>query len=141
MKHKKLTDQQIFDAYAAFKVANVMAAKLGVPTNTISRHSKRLGLTFAHGGGKITPLNEILEGKHPHFNTNKLKKKLLQEGVKTNQCEECGIVDHNGKPLVMQLDHIDGNSHDHRLSNLRMLCPNCHSQTETFSGKNKIVRA
>ncbi len=40
---------------------------------------------------------------------------------------------HNGKHLVMQLDHVNGNNTDHRLENLRMLCPNCHSQTETYS--------
>lgn len=81
-------------------------------------------------------LDEILEGKHPTFQTAKLKKRLLQAGIKANRCEECGIVDHNGKPLVMHLDHIDGNSCNHRLENLRMLCPNCHSQTDTYSGRN-----
>jgi len=37
----------------------------------------------------------------------------------------------------MQLDHIDGNSHNHKFDNLRMVCPNCHSQTHTYCGKNK----
>lgn len=36
----------------------------------------------------------------------------------------------------MQLDHIDGDSHNHKLENLRMICPNCHTQTETYCGKN-----
>lgn len=40
-------------------------------------------------------------------------------------------------PLILQLDHIDGNHENHHISNLRFLCPNCHSQTKTFSGKNK----
>ena len=83
-------------------------------------------------------LQDILNGKHPTFQTAKLKGKLLKAGMKINACEDCGIKDsYNGKPLVMHLDHIDGDSCNHSLSNLRMLCPNCHSQTATYSGRNK----
>lgn len=51
-------------------------------------------------------------------------------------CAECGVGEEwKGKKLVLQLDHINGIFNDHRIDNLRLLCPNCHSQTETFSGK------
>ena len=84
------------------------------------------------------PLEEILIGKHPTFQTSKLKNKLLKEAIKTNSCEECGLSDEwNGKLIVMHLDHINGRSDDHRLENLKMLCPNCHSQTPTYSGRNR----
>ena len=82
-------------------------------------------------------LNEILEGKHPSYQTLKLKKRMIKDGIRENKCEICGIVGWNDKPLSMQLDHIDGNSHNHKLENLRLTCPNCHSQTETYCGKNK----
>jgi 5-methylcytosine-specific restriction endonuclease McrA len=53
------------------------------------------------------------------------------------KCQECGNTgSHNGKKLTLQIDHINGDSYDHRLSNLRYLCPNCHTQTETFTGRN-----
>ncbi|MGB2240169.1 MAG: HNH endonuclease [Pseudomonadales bacterium] len=53
-------------------------------------------------------------------------------------CSSCGIGDEwNGKPITLQLDHINGVNNDHRLDNLRMLCPNCHSQTDTWCGRNK----
>ena len=53
-------------------------------------------------------------------------------------CSECGVGEvWNSKSLVLQLDHINGVHNDHRLENLRLLCPNCHSQTDTFCGKNK----
>lgn len=53
-------------------------------------------------------------------------------------CEECGITDtYNGKPITLQCDHIDGNNDNHNLDNLRLLCPNCHSQTHTWCGRNK----
>lgn len=66
----------------------------------------------------------------------KTLKKYLLEFVGCN-CKICGIPQEwNGLPLSLQLDHIDGNSDNNHLSNLRLLCPNCHSQTETFAGKS-----
>ena len=53
------------------------------------------------------------------------------------KCEECGISEWNKKTLSLHLDHIDGNSDNNFPNNIRLLCPNCHSQTETFSGRNK----
>lgn len=121
------------------------AAKLGMHFNTFKAKAVKLGcykpnqsgkgITKKHNGNKIS-LTEILNGKHPHYQTNKLKKRLIKEGLKSNECEECGIYEWNGKPLVMELDHIDGDRTNHLLDNLKMLCPNCHSQTDTFRGKN-----
>lgn len=45
-----------------------------------------------------------------------------------------------GKPLVLELDHIDGNNQNDQRHNLRYLCPNCHSQTPTFRGKNITIK-
>jgi 5-methylcytosine-specific restriction endonuclease McrA len=67
-----------------------------------------------------------------------VKKRLKQ--YKKYECEECKISDvWNSKPLVLQLDHINGNSNDNRIENLRFLCPNCHTQTETYAGKSSRV--
>lgn len=51
-------------------------------------------------------------------------------------CEECGIKEYNNKPITLQIDHTDGNSSNNNITNLRLLCPNCHSQTNTYAGKN-----
>jgi len=137
----KLTDEMIMEAYEQKITQQEACAKHGVTVVTWWRRAKKLGLKWsdlpAHEGAKKLDLNEILNGEHPQYQTYKLKQRLINVGLKSNKCEECGVAEWNGKQLNIQLDHINGNSHDHRLENLRMLCPNCHSQTETYSGKNK----
>lgn len=66
---------------------------------------------------------------------SKLKQKLLSTGIKY-ECVECGISEWKGKLLSLHLDHINGINNDDREDNLRLLCPNCHSLTETYCGKN-----
>ena len=73
-----------------------------------------------------------------------LKKYLIREGLLDEKCSNtlCTIRDKwLGKKIILQLDHINGDPTDNRIGNLRLLCPNCHSQTETFGTKNgKVVR-
>lgn len=72
------------------------------------------------------------------FSRSELKNKLIKEKILDYECVECGNNgEWNGKPLSLQLDHINGVNNDNRIENLRFLCPNCHTQTETYAGKNK----
>ena len=88
---------------------------------------------------KITqPLSTVLVEKSTYTNISKLKQRIIREGLMQYKCVGCGLgSDWNGKPITLQLDHINGISNDHRLTNLRFMCPNCHSQTHTFAGRNK----
>jgi hypothetical protein len=68
-------------------------------------------------------------------NRSHLKGRLLREGLKQNKCERCGLTEWLGEPLNMALHHVNGDGQDNRLSNIQFLCPNCHAQTENYSGR------
>jgi DNA-binding CsgD family transcriptional regulator/5-methylcytosine-specific restriction endonuclease McrA len=65
-----------------------------------------------------------------------LKNRLVAAGLKEDRCEECGLSEWRGRRLGMQLHHKNGDGLDNRLENLVFLCPNCHSQTDTYGGRN-----
>lgn len=113
----------------------------------VQKDVQRLGLDTSHflrsnkgmsNSRKIKiPLEELLrEGTEVH--THRLKKRLIKAGLLEEKCYGCGVLYWQEKKLSLHLDHIDGNRKNNKLKNLRLLCPNCHSLTETYCGnKNK----
>lgn len=93
---------------------------------------------FTYGNAKRSKTEYIPAEKYLTKNSilksSKLKIKLLKEKIKENKCECCGISEWRGKPITIQLHHIDGDNTNNELSNLMMLCPNCHSQTDNYCG-------
>jgi len=91
-------------------------------------------------GGVRTSLDVVLTEKSSCQSRGRLKRRLIREGLLINRCALCQMEPvWNDKPLVLVLDHINGISDDYRLENLRLLCPNCNSQTDTFCGRNQKV--
>ncbi|MGH7754957.1 MAG: HNH endonuclease signature motif containing protein [Vulcanimicrobiaceae bacterium] len=86
---------------------------------------------------RLVPLHQLVATSKSRAS---IKRRLLEAGVLQNRCEDCGLSEWRGRPLSVQIDHRNGVRDDHRLENLRMLCPNCHSQTETFGARNKRQR-
>ena len=77
------------------------------------------------------PLEDILTNKVPYDSTHRLKKRLWKEGIFEKICNICKLKEWMGKSIPLQLDHIDGNRNNNLLKNLRIVCPNCHAQTDT----------
>lgn len=85
------------------------------------------------------PLDELLVAGKPRGRGH-VKARLLKAGLKDGSCEECGLTEWRDKPIATTLHHVNGDPNDHRLENLRFLCPNCHSQTPNYGGRNGHLR-
>lgn len=85
---------------------------------------------------RVLPLHELLVAD-TYRSRHNVKLRLLSSGLKTARCEQCGLTEWRGGPLPLALHHVNGDRNDHRLENLELLCGNCHSQTDNFSGRNR----
>ena len=119
-------------------------AKIGIQFSTFKRKALKFGCYQTNQSGKGInkkyahryELDDIIDGKHPQYQSNKLRQRLLKDGLKNNQCELCKIEEWLDKPIKLELHHIDGNKNNNSLNNIQLLCPNCHSYTENYRGKN-----
>ncbi len=115
------------------------ASKLKTSRQTITRKAKELGLSIDHfrrGRNRPYDLSQIFK-KDSKVTRTCVKQAVLKHKLLTYVCI-CGLTNEwQGKHLVLELDHIDGDKFNNLLTNLRFLCANCHSQTETNKGKNK----
>ena len=122
------------------------AAKLNMHFNTFKRYAIMFNCYNPNQSGKGIKkkrkdkilTEDILLGKYPSFQTYKLKKRLIDEHYIPDKCEICGWSEkiRGEKYTPCELHHIDGDRTNHMLSNLQLLCPNCHSLTDTHRARN-----
>lgn len=110
-------------------------AELGLDMSHFTGQAWCTGLT-SPTRGRTRPLEQILVADSDYVYTDGLRKRLLKAGLKQAKCELCDRTTWNDKPIPLQLDHINGLRTDNRIENLRIVCPNCHAQTDTYCGKN-----
>jgi len=123
------------------KPKSFISKELGCKQDTLNIYLKKMDIIYVgnmSGKGILkskVKMEDILANKVT-FDSPHLKRRLIFTGLLENKCLSCGNTgEWNGKPMTLELDHINGDSNDNRLENLRILCPNCHSQTPTFRKK------
>lgn len=105
-------------------------------TETKWTHQKKNKYCSLECNAKGKLLESVERAKQGLVKERPTLRKVL-EHIHGYSCECCGISDWNGKEITLQVDHINGLANDNRIENLRLICPNCHSQSETFGGRNK----
>lgn len=137
-------------SFSMAQVIGALSLKVGGSVYPMLRKRiAELGLDSSHWTGQgwargrrnpgrrvARPLEEILVEHSDFTRTHELKIRLWAVGLKHRRCEGCGLTDWRGQPIPLQLDHVNGRRDDNRLENLRILCPNCHAQTDTWCARN-----
>jgi 5-methylcytosine-specific restriction endonuclease McrA len=122
-----------------------MCKELNCRPSTLDSYLKKLEIDYSGNQGlkgkktdskRRTALDYIESGDivQSHW----LRIKLIQDGIKEHKCENCKLIDWLGEKISLELHHIDGNRFNNQLDNLQILCPNCHSITDNYSGKKNI---
>lgn len=80
-------------------------------------------------GNKVPVADYLVKSSYGNvrIKSDRLLKKLISEGLKSNKCEQCNLIDWHGQSLSFELHHCNGDHFDNRIENLKILCPNCHS--------------
>lgn len=144
-----LTNEEFIALATNSKSYSDMLRSLGLSTNggnslaILKRRLAELNVSVEHFKTNNGPsayivysLEQILVKDSTYQNRARLKIRLVNEGILKYECNICGLSEWRDLPISLQLDHKNGINNDNRINNLRLLCPNCHSQTDTFSGKN-----
>ena len=117
---------------------------------TFHKAVRHFGLDTSHFTGmnlkgrklplKRKPLTDYLV-KDSTIQSNKLRRRLLEQKIFKSRCSNCGRTTWLGSRIPLELDHRDGNHRNNELTNLRLLCPNCHALTPNYRGRNIAPKA
>jgi 5-methylcytosine-specific restriction endonuclease McrA len=145
---KELLETNVKDCYSFAELCRRLGLKPeGSNPKTLRKKMDEFGVDYSHFTGQAwnkNPENPVYRGKylpklceHSSLNSSNAKELVYRLSLKENKCEICGITEWQGKPIICELHHINGDSTDNRLENLQILCPNCHSQTDNFRSRNR----
>jgi predicted RNA-binding Zn-ribbon protein involved in translation (DUF1610 family) len=138
MNVKDITKEQFIKVCESSQSMAQAASTLGLHFNTFKTHAIKHGCYKTNQPGKGLKKNIGNKVEFKDIKTRSgIRRRIIEENLIPYKCNECGISEWNGKKLSLHLDHVNGSGWDHDLNNLRFLCPNCHSQTSTYTGKNK----
>lgn len=134
-----LRDLGIVSSGNSFIYVKRRALEQGFDTSHFLGKSWAKGLSRPELSNPVNLSNVLI--KNSSYNTLHLKNRLFREGIKQKRCERCKRKTWLGHPIPLELDHINGVRNDHRLDNLRVLCPNCHALTGTWRGRKLATNA
>ena len=120
-----------------YKTLNKVIKEFDIDLSKINENRNKFHANTLKNSRKEIPLDDLITGRHnKEYQGYRLKDRLIKAGLKEYKCERCGLTEWLGEPIPLQLHHKDGNHCNHRLENVELLCPNCHSLTDTFAGRN-----
>jgi len=123
----------------SYKTFNLRVKKLNIDTSHFTGSGHLKGKT--HSWSTKIDLKDLLVKNSDKVLSTQYKRRIIDSGLLQNNCAICNIKDvWQTKPIVLHMDHINGEHFDHRIENLRLLCPNCHSQTETYCARNNKIK-
>ena len=139
LEKRELIEQLIKENASKTEIARQLKCK----QETLNRYLDKMGIQYSGNQGRKgverasneLSLEEYL-ATSKDIQTNKVRNKILKEGLKPHRCECCGLTEWMGKPIPLELHYIDGDRTHNELSNYQLLCPNCHAMTENYRGKN-----
>ncbi len=134
----------IKEAVESSKSMAEAGTKVGINFKTFKKYAKEFGLFVPNqkcvgikkkSKGQL-PLEDVFNGLYPKYTKSRLRIRLINEGYKEHKCEMCLLSKWLSGKIPLELHHKDGNSENHSFNNLEILCPNCHSLTDTYGSKN-----
>jgi hypothetical protein len=154
MKLRGYTDEQLAEAVKSSHSMRAVLKAIGLTPaggnyETVRKRIAKLQLDTSHFPGQailrgkthrysLRPLEQVLVHQKLE-NTWRLRNRLLDEGLKEYRCERCHNTEWLGRPIPLELHHINGDRTNNALSNIELVCPNCHALTDNYRGSKKKV--